>query len=206
MNSVRKLVLSQPSVRTFQGAVRSFHATPKAATTIVCVRKNGKVCMMGDGMVSQGSITVKPNAIKIRRIMPKGTSEADKANKGTVVGFAGSTADAFTLLERLESKLDEYPGQLKRSCVELAKGWRTDKYLRRLEASLIVCDANSSLELTGNGDVIESHDGVLGVGSGSPFAIGKRIRRSLHCLLYDCLELVLCRYGICYSSFKLLTF
>ena len=141
-------------------------------------------------MVSQGSITVKPNAIKIRRIMPKGTSEADKANKGTVVGFAGSTADAFTLLERLESKLDEYPGQLKRSCVELAKGWRTDKYLRRLEASLIVCDANSSLELTGNGDVIESHDGVLGVGSGSPFAIGKRIFRSFCCLRFDCIELL----------------
>jgi ATP-dependent HslUV protease subunit HslV len=185
MNAVRKLVTSQSSARAFQGAVRSFHATPKAATTIVCVRKNGKVCMMGDGMVSQGSITVKPNAIKIRRIMPKGTSDADKANKGTVVGFAGSTADAFTLLERLESKLDEYPGQLKRSCVELAKGWRTDKYLRRLEASLIVCDANSSLELTGNGDVIESHDGVLGVGSGSPFAIGKRIRRSFAFRLFN---------------------
>jgi|UPI000581A882 ATP-dependent HslUV protease subunit HslV len=147
---------------------RSFHATTLKATTIVCVRKDGHVCMMGDGMVSQGSIQVKPNAVKIRRIPHKGD---DKEHQGTIVGFAGSTADAFTLLERLEMKLDEYPGQLARSCVELAKGWRTDKYLRRLEASLIVADATVSLELTGNGDVIESHDGILGVGSGSPFAI-----------------------------------
>jgi len=129
---------------------------------------------MGDGMVSQGSIVVKPNAVKIRRIIPKGTSEEDSSrSEGTLVGFAGSTADAFTLLERLEGKLDEYPGQLARSCVELAKGWRTDKYLRRLEASLIVADESVSLELTGNGDVLESHDGILGVGSGSPYAIGK---------------------------------
>jgi ATP-dependent HslUV protease subunit HslV len=181
MNSVRKLVLNPSSLKTVQGTLfRSFHATPKAATTIVCVRKNGKICMMGDGMVSAGSLMVKPNAVKIRRIMPKGSSEADKANGGTVVGFAGSTADAFTLLERLESKLDEYPGQLKRSCVELAKGWRTDKYLRRLEASLIVADASASLELTGNGDVLESHDGILGVGSGSPYAIGKRTCRFVY--------------------------
>ena len=93
-------------------------------------------------------------------------------NEGTIVGFAGTTADAFTLLERLEGKLDEYPGQLARSCVELAKGWRTDKYLRRLEASLLVADKKASFEITGNGDVLESHDGVLGVGSGSSFAIG----------------------------------
>lgn len=157
--------------------------------------------MMGDGMVSQGSMIVKPNAVKLRRISPKrngassssnssssgfsstnsdGSSKTDDDNNNnntnndnvTIVGFAGSTADAFTLLERLEGKLDEYPGQLARSCVELAKGWRTDKYLRRLEASLIVADASCSLELTGNGDVLESHDGVLGVGSGSPYAIG----------------------------------
>lgn len=173
--SIQKLVrLSQSHNNTnLAQTLRSFHATPAVATTIVCVRKNGKVCMMGDGMVSQGSIIVKPNAVKIRRILPKGTTDKDKANQGTIVGFAGSTADAFTLLERLEGKLDEYPGQLKRSCVELAKGWRTDKYLRRLEASLIVADASSSLELTGNGDVLESHDGILGVGSGSPYAIGK---------------------------------
>ena len=137
-------------------------------TTIVCVRKNGRVCMMGDGMVSMGSTIVKPNAKKIRRIMPKGTvggesgkdDDGESKDEGTIVGFAGTTADAFTLLERLESKLDEYPGQLARSCVELAKGWRTDKYLRRLEASLLVADKKASFEITGNGDVLESHDGV----------------------------------------------
>jgi len=175
---------------------RCFHASTATAssgggrhgTTIVCVRRDGKVCMMGDGMVSQGNIIVKPNAVKIRRIVPKGTGagdgDGDGANKKndnnvTIVGFAGSTADAFTLLERLEGKLDEYPGQLARSCVELAKGWRTDKYLRRLEASLIVADSTVSLELTGNGDVLESHDGILGVGSGSPFALGKYFFRWL---------------------------
>ncbi len=162
---------------------------------------------MGDGMVSMGSIIIKPNAKKIRRIRSKSTggggdNSSNNNNKpttttnpaadgtgeqkvddnnsnmekfdedgGTIVGFAGTTADAFTLLERLESKLDEYPGQLARSCVELAKGWRTDKYLRRLEASLLVADAKASFEITGNGDVLESHDGVLGVGSGSAYAM-----------------------------------
>lgn len=137
---------------------------------------------MGDGMVSMGSVIVKPNAKKIRRIYPKtvggerlsekeGSDDKSNENEGTIVGFAGTTADAFTLLERLEGKLDEYPGQLARSCVELAKGWRTDKYLRRLEASLLVADKKASFEITGNGDVLESHDGVLGVGSGSSFAI-----------------------------------
>lgn len=116
---------------------------------------------------------VKPNVVKIRRILPKTGTDEEKEAGATIVGFAGSTADAFTLLERLEGKLDEYPGQLARSCVELAKGWRTDKYLRRLEASLIVADSSISLELSGNGDVLESHDGVLSVGSGSPFAKGK---------------------------------
>lgn len=149
-------------------------------TTIICVRKNGKVCMMGDGQVSMGNMVVKPNARKIRRIYPKSVGgkvkkdnddgEGGSSSGATIVGFAGSTADAFTLLERLEGKLDEYPGQLARSCVELAKGWRTDKYLRRLEASLLVADENISLEITGNGDVLESHDKVLAVGSGSPFA------------------------------------
>lgn len=135
--------------------------------------------MIGDGQVSQGNMVVKPNAKKIRRFYPKSTGNKKEddskgegsKNGGTIVGFAGSTADAFTLLERLEGKLDEHPGQLARSCVELAKGWRTDKYLRRLEASLLVADENVSLEITGNGDVLESHDSVLGVGSGSAFAI-----------------------------------
>jgi ATP-dependent HslUV protease subunit HslV len=162
-----------------KGAV-AFSTTSRLAspewhgTTILCVRKNGQVCMMGDGQVSQGNMVVKPNATKIRKIYPKTVGgkkmEGDK-HQGVIVGFAGSTADAFTLLERLEGKLDEYPGQLARSCVELAKGWRTDKYLRRLEASLLVADEHISLEITGNGDVLESHDKVLAVGSGSPFAI-----------------------------------
>lgn len=108
---------------------------------------------MGDGQVSMGSMMVKPNAKKIRKIAAK-----NEQTKSTIVGFAGSTADAFTLLERLEGKLEEYPGQLARSCVELAKGWRTDKYLRRLEASLLVADETVSLELTGNGDVLESNE------------------------------------------------
>lgn len=144
-------------------------------TTILCIRKNGKVCMMGDGQVSMGSIVVKPNAKKIRRILAKGGGKKDcddeKKEGDTIVGFAGSTADAFTLLDRLENKLDEHPGQLMRSCVELAKGWRTDKYLRRLEASILVADKTISLELTGNGDVLESHDGILAVGSGGHYAM-----------------------------------
>jgi ATP-dependent HslUV protease subunit HslV len=151
-------------------ATSSFHSSAAVKTTILCVRKNGLVCMMGDGMVSMGSMIVKPNAVKIRQILPKGSMDSQK---GTIVGFAGTTADAFTLLERLETKLDEYPGQLSRSCVELAKGWRTDKYLRRLEASLIVADENVSLEMTGNGDVLEMSDGVMSVGSGSGYALGE---------------------------------
>ena len=122
--------------------------------------------MIGDGQVSMGNMVIKPNAKKIRKI------EAKKANDNEIItGFAGSTADAFTLLERLEQKLDEYPGQLTRACVELAKAWRTDKYLRRLEASLLVADKDVAFELTGNGDVLESKDGILSVGSGSPFAL-----------------------------------
>lgn len=155
----------------------SYHTTAPSmklpeyhGTTIICVRKAGQVCMMGDGMVSMGTMIVKPNAVKIRKILPKGSTDEQSA---TLVGFAGATADAFTLLERLEGKLDEYPGQLARSCVELAKGWRTDKYLRRLEASLIVADEKISLEITGNGDVLEMTDGVISVGSGSPYATGK---------------------------------
>jgi ATP-dependent HslUV protease subunit HslV len=175
---LRSAKISSVALRAVQ---RSFHNSAPVSmapipdyhgTTILCVRKNGQVCMMGDGMVSMGSMIVKPNAVKIRRILPKGSVDNQK---GTLVGFAGTTADAFTLLERLEGKLDEYPGQLSRSCVELAKGWRTDKYLRRLEAALIVADERISLEITGNGDVLEMHDGVVSVGSGSPYALGKII-------------------------------
>mmetsp|Transcript_19926 Transcript_19926/g.22806 ORF Transcript_19926/g.22806 Transcript_19926/m.22806 type:complete len:225 (-) Transcript_19926:143-817(-) len=168
MNCLAQKLISNAFIhRPFHSTVISRRfSTQYHGTTILCVRKNGKVCMMGDGMVSMGSMIVKPNAKKIRVIQNK-TDDG----KGTIVGFAGSTADAFTLVERLEVKLDEYPGQLARSSVELAKGWRTDKYLRRLEASLLVADEQVSLELTGNGDVLESSDGILGVGSGSPYAI-----------------------------------
>ena len=195
-NLLRKTTLQLTSRRMVPGlpaAAASFHSSSMTkandyhGTTILCVRKNGKVCMMGDGMVSMGSMIVKPNAIKIRRILPKGSTDPQK---GTIVGFAGATADAFTLLERLEGKLDEYPGQLSRSCVELAKGWRTDKYLRRLEAALIVADENVSLEITGNGDVLEMSDGVISVGSGSPYALGtfKKKRR----LEFSLIELLSC--------------
>jgi ATP-dependent HslUV protease, peptidase subunit HslV len=128
-------------------------------TTIVCVRKNGSVCMAGDGQVSLGSSVVKGNARKIRRL-----------EKNILVGFAGSTADALTLLERLEQKLEAHPAQLMRACVELAKAWRTDKYLRRLEAVLLVADDKYTFELTGNGDVLEPQNGVMGVGSGGTYA------------------------------------
>jgi ATP-dependent HslUV protease, peptidase subunit HslV len=168
--ATRRANRAKPASAFFHTTVLRSEKEQYHGTTIVCIRKGNQVCMMGDGQVSMGSMVAKPNAKKIRRIEAK---TKDGEFGPTIVGFAGSTADAFTLLERLEMKLDEYPGQLARSCVELAKGWRTDKYLRRLEASLLVADQNISLELTGNGDVLESHDGVLGIGSGSPYAIGK---------------------------------
>mmetsp|Transcript_10659 Transcript_10659/g.17387 ORF Transcript_10659/g.17387 Transcript_10659/m.17387 type:complete len:217 (-) Transcript_10659:1625-2275(-) len=129
-------------------------------TTILCVRKEGKVVMAGDGQVSMGPTVVKGNAKKVRKI-----------GDDILVGFAGSTADALTLLERLESKLEEHPEQLMRACVELAKAWRSDKYLRRLEATLLVADKNNSFELTGNGDVLEPPVGALAIGSGGNFAL-----------------------------------
>ncbi len=131
------------------------------ATTILCVRKGKDVVLIGDGQVSMGPTVVKPNARKVRRI----------GNGKVMVGFAGATADAFSLVERLEAKLDEYPGQLLRACVETAKLWRTDKYLRHLDAVLIASDEHVSLEISGNGDVIEPHDGLLGVGSGGMYAL-----------------------------------
>lgn len=131
------------------------------ATTIVTVRKGGKVVIAGDGQVSMGQTIMKGNAKKVRRI-----------GKGNVIaGFAGATADAFTLLERLESKLEQYPDQLTRACVELAKDWRTDRYLRRLEAMMLVADRNVSLALTGNGDVLEPEHGVMAIGSGGNYAL-----------------------------------
>lgn len=130
-------------------------------TTILSVRKDGMVVIAGDGQVTLGHTVVKSNARKVRVL----------TDKKTVAGFAGATADAMTLFERLERKLEQYPGQLKRSCVELAKDWRTDKYLRRLEAMLIVVDATTSLVLTGNGDVLEPEDGVIAIGSGGNYAL-----------------------------------
>ncbi len=131
------------------------------ATTIVTVRKGDRVVIAGDGQVSLGNTVMKGNARKVRRI-----------GKGNVIaGFAGATADAFTLLERLEAKLEQYPEQLMRACVELAKDWRTDRYLRRLEAMMLVADKNITLALTGNGDVLEPEGGIMAIGSGGNFAL-----------------------------------
>ena len=131
------------------------------ATTIVTVRKGGKVVIAGDGQVSLGQTIMKGNARKVRR-----------SGKGNVIaGFAGATADAFTLLERLESKLEQYPDQLTRACVELAKDWRTDRYLRRLEAMLLVADKDAIFTVTGVGDVLEPDRGVAAIGSGGNYAL-----------------------------------
>ena len=131
-------------------------------TTILCVRRDVHVAMAGDGQVSLGQTVVKGNARKVRRIGAGGT---------VLSGFAGATADAFTLLERLEAKLERFPGQLERACVELAKDWRTDRYLRRLEAMMAVADKDRSFTLTGNGDVLEPEDGVIAIGSGGNYAL-----------------------------------
>jgi ATP-dependent HslUV protease subunit HslV len=130
-------------------------------TTILCVRRDGHVTMAGDGQVSMGQTIVKGNARKVRRI----------GNGQVLAGFAGATADAFTLLERLEAKLERFPGQLERACVELAKDWRTDRYLRRLEAMMAVADKDRSFTLTGTGDVLEPEDGVIAIGSGGNYAL-----------------------------------
>ena len=138
------------------------HSSPLwHGTTILTVRKGDTVVIGGDGQVSIGQTIVKANARKVRPL-----------GKGDVIGgFAGATADAFTLFERLEGKLEQYPGQLTRACVELAKDWRTDRYLRRLEAMMAVADREVSLVLTGNGDVLEPEDGLIGIGSGGSFAL-----------------------------------
>lgn len=131
------------------------------ATTILTVRKNGQVVVAGDGQVSFGDTVIKANARKVRRF----------ANGDVIGGFAGATADAFTLFERLEAKLEQYPQQLTRACVEMAKDWRTDRYLRRLEAMMIVADKTTTLTLTGNGDVLEPQDHIMGIGSGGNYAL-----------------------------------
>ncbi len=135
--------------------------TPWHGTTILCVRKGGRVVIAGDGQVSMGGTVVKGNATKIRRI----------GDGAIIAGFAGATADAFTLFERLETKLERHPGQLTRACVELAKDWRTDRYLRRLEALMAVADRSVSLLLSGTGDVLEPDDGILAIGSGGNYAL-----------------------------------
>jgi ATP-dependent HslUV protease subunit HslV len=137
------------------------HETEWHGTTILSVRKSGQVVIVGDGQVSMGNTIVKANAKKVRRL-----------GKGDVIaGFAGATADAFALFERLEAKLEMHPGNLARACVELAKDWRTDRYLRRLEAMMAVADKSSSLILSGTGDVLEPEDSLIGIGSGGPFAL-----------------------------------
>jgi ATP-dependent HslUV protease subunit HslV len=130
-------------------------------TTIITVRKGGKVVMVGDGQVSLGQTVMKSNARKVRRIGKGGD---------VIAGFAGATADAFTLLDRLEKKLEQYPGQLMRAAVELAKDWRTDKYLRNLEAMMLVADKTTTLAVTGNGDVLEPEHGTIAIGSGGNYA------------------------------------
>jgi len=131
-------------------------------TTIIGVKRDGKTVVAGDGQVSMGNTVMKPNARKVRRIGEDGK---------VVAGFAGATADAFTLFERLERKLEQYSGQLLRAAVELAKDWRTDKYLRNLEALMIVADAEVLLVLTGNGDVLEPEGGIAAIGSGGNYAL-----------------------------------
>lgn len=135
-------------------------------TTILLVRKGPEVVLAGDGQVTVGATIMKSNARKLRRLGKAGDGAAQ-----VIAGFAGATADALTLFERLEAKLEQYPAQLARACVELAKDWRTDRYLRRLEAMMAVADKSVSLVLTGNGDVLEPEDGLIGIGSGGAFAL-----------------------------------
>jgi len=135
--------------------------TTMHATTILSVRRNGKTAIAGDGQVTVGNTVMKSNARKVRKMY----------NDKVIAGFAGATADAFTLFEKFEAKLEQYHGNLTRAAVELAKDWRTDKVLRRLEALMIVADAERSFILSGNGDVIEPEDGIAAIGSGGPFAL-----------------------------------
>ena len=136
-------------------------------TTIIGVKRGGKTVIAGDGQVSMGNTVMKPNARKVRRI----GANSDKGGGSVIAGFAGATADAFTLFERLERKLEQHRGQLMRAAVELAKDWRTDKYLRNLEALMIVADAETMLVLTGNGDVLEPEGGIAAIGSGGNYAL-----------------------------------
>jgi ATP-dependent HslUV protease, peptidase subunit HslV len=148
-------LIDQPPHILFMSDTLKWHGT-----TIVSVRKSGTVVIAGDGQVSMGQTVMKPNARKVRPLC-----------HGVIAGFAGATADAFTLFDRLEKKLEQYHGKLLRAAVELAKDWRTDKYLRNLEAMMIVADKDVTLILTGNGDVLEPVDGIAAIGSGGNFAL-----------------------------------
>ncbi len=159
--------MPQPPEQTGK-VFQTFMSTPDSqpqswhGTTILGIRKNNQTVIAGDGQVSLGQTIIKPNARKVRRLGTDGK---------VIGGFAGSTADAFTLFERLETKLERHPGQLTRACVELAKDWRQDRYLRRLEAMMIVADADTMLILTGTGDVLEPNDGIAAIGSGGNYAL-----------------------------------
>lgn len=142
------------------------HSNTFHSTTILCVRKGEKVAMAGDGQVTMGNTVAKSDAVKVRKLPSLGTGGA-----GVLVGFAGSAADSFALLDRFESKLKETPTNLTKAAIELAKLWRTDRVLRRLDALLIVADRTSTFMLSGSGDVIEPSDGICSIGSGSPYAL-----------------------------------
>ena len=143
------------------GQNMSEQLTSWRGTTILSVRKGNQVVIAGDGQVTLGDTVIKTNALKVRKL----------ADGDVIAGFAGATADAFTLFERLEAKLEQYPKQLTRACVEMAKDWRTDRYLRKLEAMMAVADKDVSLVLTGNGDVLDPEDGLIGIGSGGNYAL-----------------------------------
>ena len=149
------------------------------ATTVISVRKNGKVALGGDGQVTMGAIIMKEKATKIRRI----------ADGRVLTGFAGSVSDAFALFDRFEGKLKEYSNNLMRAAVELGKDWRTDKYLRQLEAQLAVCDNETSLLIAGTGEIIEPDDGILAIGSGGPYALASARSLVAHSSL-DAAEIV----------------
>jgi ATP-dependent HslUV protease subunit HslV len=144
-----------------QGLKLADEARRWRSTTILSVRKGGTVVIAGDGQVTLGQTIMKSNARKVRRL----------GKNDVIAGFAGATADAFALFERLDAKIEQHPGNLARACVELAKDWRTEKYLRRLEAMMVVADAQSTLLLSGTGDVVEPTDGVVGIGSGGNYAL-----------------------------------
>lgn len=172
MFSTKTISLARSALGSIAGRVNKSNALflaqqyqPSRSTTVLAVRKDNSVTVVGDGQVTMGATVVKPNARKVRRL---------GSEKKVIAGFAGATADALTLIDRLEAKIDEHPDhpdQLLRACVSLAKDWRMDKYLRRLDASLLVCDESISLYVSGTGDVLESPDGIIGIGSGSSHAI-----------------------------------